>query len=163
MGKQLYSIKKNFSYILGTGFGLGYSPFAPGTAGSLGAVAIYLLLHGEFKLHIELFYVLLFLIAIAGTFSAAIVSQIEEDEDPSKVVIDEILGQLLALFLLLFSYKILFVSFILFRILDILKPFPARRSESLKNGVGIMLDDVIVGIYANIIIRIFIHFFPGIL
>ncbi len=163
MGEKLYSIKKYFSYIVGTGFGLGYSPFAPGTAGSLGALIIYFFLHDEFNLHRELFYIFLLIVAVAGTFSASLVSQYENDEDPSKVVIDEILGQFLALFMLPFSYKIILISFILFRILDILKPFPARRSEKLKNGVGIMLDDVIVGIYANLIIRLFIFFLPGIL
>ncbi len=163
MGKKLYNFKIFLSYLIGTGFGLGYSPFAPGTAGSLGGVAIYLLLHKIFESHGYLFPILIFLTACAGTISASIISQNEGEEDPSKVVIDEILGQFLALIMLPFSYKIIAASFFIFRILDILKPFPARRSEKLKNGVGIMIDDAIVGIYTNLILRIFIYIFPGIL
>ena len=83
--------------------------------------------------------------------------------DPSFVVIDEVAGQLITLFLLPFSWKILIAGFILFRVFDVIKPFPARRAEKLHGGWGIMMDDVLAGLYGNILLQLTHYFWPNFL
>jgi len=78
-------------------------------------------------------------------------------EDDRRIVIDEICGFLITMFAVEKSLKSLAIGFILFRIFDILKPFPVKRSQNLPGGWGVMIDDLLAGVYSNIILRIIIH------
>jgi phosphatidylglycerophosphatase A len=85
--------------------------------------------------------------------------ELEHGKDPGLAVCDEIVGQWIALLFLPHNFKIYIASFIIFRILDITKPFPANRAQNISGGMGIMLDDLIAGIYTNIILQIYLYFF----
>lgn len=137
-------------YTIGTGLGTGYSPVAPGTAGSLLAVVLFLLWpQGSF------FWLVMALIFFAIGVPVATHIEKERGEDPSLVVIDEVVGQWLALiFLPVISWKIAVAAFLLFRFFDVWKPFPIDHSQQLKGGWGIMVDDVLAGVYANLVLQI---------
>jgi len=137
-----------------TGLFSGYAPIAPGTAGSLVGLVIALIpgiLEPEIIIPLTLVTFALG-VYFSNRFSTA------TDPDPSFVVIDEVVGMWIALFLLPFTPLALFLSFIVFRLLDIVKPFPARRLEHLPGGWGIMTVDVVAAIYANVIVRIILKF-----
>jgi phosphatidylglycerophosphatase A len=162
--------KPRISLAIATAFGLGYLPKAPGTWGSLGGVAIALGMHwigwrrmlpnldlvpaanfwtiGLLPGAVEYFVVLV--IAILGVYVAGQAAKYANKKDPQFVVVDEVSGQLIAYFspFTVLNWKSFLLGFILFRVFDIWKPFPARQAESLPGGVGIMADDWIAGIYA---------------
>jgi len=147
-----------FTKLNATGFYSGYSPVAPGTAGSLVGVAIYLIPGFENSLSMPI-------ITIAAFFIGVLISnQMEKQlgDDPAPVVIDEIVGMWISLLFLPRQLLFVFTAFLLFRIFDIVKPQPARYVERFKNGWGIMLDDVVAGLYSNIAVRILILIFPSI-
>jgi phosphatidylglycerophosphatase A len=147
-----------FTKLIATGFYSGYSPVAPGTAGSLVGVAIYLIPGFENSLSMPI-------ITIAAFFIGVLISnQMEKQlgDDPAPVVIDEIVGMWISLLFLPRQLLFVFTAFLLFRIFDIVKPQPARYIERFKNGWGIMLDDVVAGLYSNIAVRILILIFPSI-
>jgi phosphatidylglycerophosphatase A len=97
-----------------------------------------------------------------GIWTAGIVEE-QLGKDPGAVVIDEVLGMLVTLAFLDVSPIGAFVGFVLFRILDVIKPFPARRLEDLHGGPGIMLDDLMAGLYGQLTMRLLIAAFPGVL
>lgn len=141
-----------FEKFLGSGLLTGYFPFAPGTAGSAMALALY------FIPGFELPYVIIPLIIIMLVVGTHIASKMEIifGRDPSQVTIDEMVGMWISL---LFLPKLLMVSltaFVFFRAYDIVKPFPARKFDRRRGGLGIMLDDVVAGFYANISVHILI-------
>jgi phosphatidylglycerophosphatase A len=141
-------------------FGVGYLPLAPGTWGSLVAVGIFLgfaeVLNGNALVAVVL--VSIVVVTFAGIWAASRTEALANRKDPSKVVVDEVAGQLISLFpLTLFTHwsiVAVIISFILFRFFDIVKPYPARRLEALKGGLGIMCDDLIAGVYAAAITSI---------
>lgn len=136
--------------IIATGLFTGYSPIAPGTAGSTLGLAIYLI-SGVGKTHF--FIPLIIITFFVGVLTSSILEK-SLGNDPSVVVIDEIVGMWISLLFLPFNFIIMISAFLLFRIFDIVKPFPCRKAEKLKLGWGIMFDDVIAGIYANLILQI---------
>jgi phosphatidylglycerophosphatase A len=154
------------SLAIATAFGLGYLPKAPGTWGSLGGVALYALVQyycpldfvpsvhpgmGARALWLTLTALpVTVVLALAGVWAASRAAAFAAKKDPQFVVIDEVSGQHLTYFLslTLLNWKYLVLGFILFRVFDIWKPFPARQAESLPGGLGIMADDWIAGIYA---------------
>lgn len=158
--------KPRFSLAIATAFGLGYLPTAPGTWGSLGGVALYALVQYHFPLDFlpgtrpsnvgRAFWLawtslpVTVVLALAGVWAASRAARFAAKKDPQFVVIDEVSGQYLTYFLslTLLNWKYLLLGFILFRVFDIWKPFPARQAESLPGGLGIMADDWIAGIYA---------------
>lgn len=142
----------------GSGFFSGYFPFAPGTAGSLLAVGLYWFIPG-----FERWYILLILISVFLLIGIITASKLENalGRDPNIVVIDEIVGMWIALFLIPKEWIYVVVAFIVFRFFDIIKPPPARQFDQMSGGVGIMMDDVVAGIYANIITQLFLYFFEG--
>ena len=139
-------------------FGVGYLPLIPGTFGSLLSVGIFLLF-AQLTTGTALFaLVLVFTLAVtfAGIWAASKTEELAGRKDPGKVVVDEVAGQMLALLpLTLFGLQLttraVIVSFILFRLFDIFKPYPAGRFERLKGGYGIMCDDLVAGAYAAVI------------
>jgi len=143
--------KRRTILFLSTAFGSGYSPVAPGTAGLAVGVFLYLGLSHFSWVWIVLCTVITFFI---GVWVSAQTEKFVQQEDPGCVVIDEVVGQWIALFLVPLTTFNVVLAFILFRFFDIVKPF--RRAEKLPNGWGIMLDDVIAGIFANATLQIII-------
>lgn len=142
-----------------TGLGAGYLPAAPGTWGSLEAVALVWAVDRLFPVRAwTLLGALFLLFFFGGVVASAAVARSENDSDPSIVVIDEIAGQILSLMWVPASGAGLLAGFLLFRVFDIIKPSPARRSESLPGGWGIMVDDLIAGIYSGAVLY-FLHWF----
>ncbi len=139
--------------LLVTGFGAGYSPIAPGTLGTLIAVPIYLLLSRIPSSLYELTLLALFFLSIWLSDHA---ERYFGNKDDRRIVIDEIMGFLVTMLWIPETALSLVIGFFLFRIFDILKPFPIRRLEKVKGGFGIVLDDVLAGIYANVILHIII-------
>ena len=146
-------------------FGVGYLPLAPGTWGSLVAVGIFLGFAQVVKGNalVAVVVVSIVVVTFAGIWAASRTEALANRKDPSKVVVDEVAGQLISLFpLTLFtqwSIVAVIISFILFRFFDIVKPYPARRLEALKGGFGIMCDDLIAGVYAAAITSIIVAVF----
>lgn len=128
-------------------WGVGFLPVMPGTFGSLVGVAVFLLL-GTFPLQL----VAVIAITWAGFWAATRTERILRLKDPGKVVVDEVAGQMVALLPLSASPSRsgIIISFVLFRLFDIFKPYPARRFERLDSGLGIMADDLMAGFYAAI-------------
>ena len=150
---KISGLKKTSIYIFATGLGMGYMPLAPGTAGSLLALVIYWF----FPLQTYFWIAICILFTVTAIRVLDYVES-EHGKDPGLVVIDEVVGQWIALIFLPHTIKIFLVSFFLFRILDIINPFPAGRSQQLSGGIGIMIDDIIAGIYTNVIIQIYLFF-----
>jgi phosphatidylglycerophosphatase A len=162
--------KPRVSLAIATALGLGYLPKAPGTWGSLGGVAISLgmtwlfsrktLQYANMERNVNFWtvgllpagvdYVVVVLIALLGVYVAGRAAKYAGKKDPQFVVIDEVSGQMIVYFspFTLLNWKSLLLGFILFRVFDIWKPFPARQAESLPGGLGIMADDWVAGIYA---------------
>ncbi len=140
-----------------TGLGVGYLPLAPGTWASLATLLPVVAVHWLFPLHETI--VLGSLVALL-TFPAVVFStrfsRSEGDPDPSKIVIDEILGQMLCLLFVPVSAVSLGAGFLLFRFFDIVKPFPVRNSEKLPGGMGIVCDDLLAGLYAGLCLKLLI-------
>jgi phosphatidylglycerophosphatase A len=146
-----------FILLMATGFGVGYSPIVPGTLGTLLAIPIYYLLSSiAFPLY-ELTLIGFFF------FSSWVSNQAERywgKKDDQKIVIDEIMGFLVTMLWVPKTIPFIVAGFVLFRFFDILKPFPIRRLEQIKSGFGVVLDDVLAGIYANIILHLILRFWP---
>lgn len=136
--------------------GVGWFPIAPGTAGSAVGVVIYLLTR-TWSAPAQV--LLLLGITLVGLWAAGVAEVVLKKEDPGPVVIDEVAGQLVTLLLTGVGWKGAIVGFFIFRVLDILKPFPARRLERLHGGLGIMADDLMVGLYGLGLMMLLLRFF----
>jgi phosphatidylglycerophosphatase A len=150
--------------VIATGLWTGFFPVASGTAGSLLGVALYACVpalplgqDGHFGAVTVAFLVIVTGIGVPASRRA----EEEFDEDGGPIVIDEVVGQWITLAGLVPSAFPLVAGFVLFRIMDILKPFPARRLESLPLGWGVMADDVVAGVYAAIALRLLLAFGGG--
>lgn len=130
----------------------GYFPVAPGTVGS----AVGLVIFGALRLWAPWWSegVAVLVSLLAGVWSATVVERVLQRTDPGPVVIDEVLGMLVTLLFLPVSLAGAIVGFVLFRVFDVIKPFPANRAEKLPGGWGIMLDDAIAGVYAHVALRL---------
>jgi len=133
---------------LATCFRIGYLPLAPGTWGSASAVIAWRLLPEMELFRLSLIVIVIFLV---GVNASSIVSNKERDSDPSKVVIDEWVGMWIALLMIPNEWVWLGIAFLLFRVFDIIKVYPANRFERLPGGWGIMMDDVVAGLYAGVV------------
>jgi phosphatidylglycerophosphatase A len=143
--------------LLATGFGSGYSPFAPGTAGSLVGLLLFWPISGTSLLAQALAAAALFLV---GVLAAGRLARRLGREDPGVVVVDEVLGMWLTLLGLPFHPVLWGVGFVLFRGFDVVKPWPAADLERLPGGFGIMADDVAAGLYANLVLRVGLLVWP---
>ena len=145
---------KLFHIIIASGFGSGFSPFAPGTAGALVAVIIWTVLFYVIPFNILLVVtsLLIVLFTAAGIWSADKLES-EWGKDPSKVVVDEMVGVWIALLAVPVGnvWYILF-AFLLFRFFDIFKPPGIRKMEQLEGGIGVMADDILAGIYSFLLL-----------
>jgi phosphatidylglycerophosphatase A len=143
-------------------WGVGFLPLIPGTFGSLVGVGLFLLLIRITQPSWLLVLLAIVTIALSGIWAASRTEQLAGRKDPGKVVVDEVAGQMIALWPLTFftvTTRAVIVSFILFRLFDIVKPYPAGRLERLKGGYGIMCDDLVAGTYGAVIASIILKFF----
>ena len=130
-----------------TVLGVGYVPFAPGTFGSLVGLAFWWVLPAAPSAQAAAIIALF----IVGSWSGGVAERYLGTTDPSVVVIDEVMGMLITLFLNPVGWLGAFAAFLLFRVFDVIKPFPAGSSQRLRGGVGVMIDDVIAGFYALVV------------
>lgn len=159
---------------LATGAFTGLSPIAPGTAGSLLAALLLAFIpsfsHPSFVLGT-------LMLVLIGIWAAAAAEAHYQKTDASQIVIDEIVGMMVSVMFLPTRWQIIGLAFVLFRVIDILKPFPIRRAEHIGTflaargpalarlqafggGLAVMLDDILAGVYVNLIIRILLWWSP---
>jgi phosphatidylglycerophosphatase A len=147
-----------FFLLLATGFGVGYSPVAPGTLGTLVAIPIYYFLSDIPSPLYEITLIGFIFLSIWISEKAEIFFVKKDDQ---RIVIDEIIGFLITMLWVPKTVPFIIIGFFLFRFFDILKPFPIRRLEKgLKGGYGVVLDDVAAGVYANIILHLIGRIYP---
>jgi phosphatidylglycerophosphatase A len=137
----------------------GYFPIAPGTVGSAAGLVVYLLVWWTRSPILEAG--LMALTFAVGTWAATHAERYFGGIDPGPVVIDEVLGMLVTLAFIPVGWSGALAGFFLFRVLDVIKPYPANRLESLHGGLGIMADDAMAGIYANLALRLLIWLLPA--
>ncbi len=144
-----------FEKLLGSGFYTGYIPFIPGTYGSFAALIIYYIpgFENPFILIPAIIIFTFYGIYVGNKF------EIVYGKDPSECTIDEVVGMWISLLFLPKTVIISISTFIIWRILDIIKPFPARNFEKLKGGLGIIMDDIASGIYTLIIVHLILIIF----
>jgi phosphatidylglycerophosphatase A len=146
------SFPNKIALLLSSWFGSGMVPKFPGTFGTLTALPLLLIMNA-----LDLPYEGIFIIAfiLLAVWTADVCSKLLGQNDPGVVVIDEAAGLLVTLFLLPLSGLNIVLAFFLFRFFDIFKPFPIRLiDQKVKGGWGIVLDDVLAGVYANVVIRL---------
>lgn len=145
---------KLLSKIISSFFGVGYFPIAPGTLTSLVVILAYKFY--LFRLSWSLYLLILFLLFFIGVYTSTKVESESRKKDPRKIVIDEACGQLLVLFRMGDAWFPILSGFLLFRIFDIVKPYPIKKVETLPSGWGIMMDDIVAAIYAGVIINLYL-------
>ncbi|MBI4309657.1 MAG: phosphatidylglycerophosphatase A [Candidatus Omnitrophica bacterium] len=138
-----------FAKIIATFFGTGYFPAAPGTAATAAGAALAFLLKDGL-----VYYAAAAVIFSLGTMASGIVEKDLKQKDPGIVVIDEVAGVLIAFMGIPMSWPVVICGFFLFRAFDMFKIYPINRLEALPGGWGIMLDDVMAGLYTNIVLSI---------
>jgi len=145
---------------LATVGGLGHAPIAPGTFGSAAGILIYWLTrHWSNQAQLAIIVG----VCVVGTWAATQAATHFGREDPGQVVIDEVAGQLVTLALTGAGVTATIAGFLIFRILDIIKPYPANRFERLHGGLGIMADDVMAGVYGCLLLHLLMRVVPGII
>ncbi len=137
-----------------TGFGIGYIRIAPGTFGSLFAILVWYISINY--VNIYFFYTIIVIVFICSFKAIQIYLRNGNKDDPSEVVIDEFIGQSLPLiFLLQFNVYEILLAFSSFRLFDIFKIYPVNKVENIKGAAGVIMDDVVAGIYSLIIVMIY--------
>ena len=135
--------------LIATTLGVGYIPFAPGTFGSAAGLVLWWLLPASPVAHA----IAIIAVFVVGAWSGSIAERHFHRSDPGQVVIDEVLGMLITLFLVPVGWPGAIAGFFLFRAADIVKPYPANRLERLHGGLGVMADDAMAAVYANLALR----------
>lgn len=143
-----------FPLAVATGLGVGYVPFAPGTFGSALGLLLWLALPVDPLIQA----VVIAGVSTAGVWSSGVAEGYFQGTDPGPVVIDEVMGMLVTLFLNPVGWGGALLAFFLFRAFDVIKPYPANRLEKLHGGLGIMADDFMAGVYANLTLRLLLTF-----
>jgi phosphatidylglycerophosphatase A len=149
---------RRLAVALATAGGAGRFPVAPGTVGSAIGVAIYLAT-SHWALGAQ--FALLAAVSGIGVWASTEAERHFGREDPAPVIIDEVAGQMLSLVATGAMGLHALVGFALFRLFDITKPWPVRQCEAWHGGVGIMADDLMAGLYANIVLHGVVRYFPG--
>ncbi len=147
---------QKFITLCATGLGLGYLPKAPGTFGSLLGVLLFFLTAGLPPVSYAIFLAAFIAFAV---WTSGITAKFFNESDPQRVVIDEVVGVLVAAAFHPWSWKVAIAAFVLFRLFDIWKPFPIRAIDrKVHGGLGIVLDDVLAGLFANVVLWIGLRF-----
>lgn len=155
--KEKLNFYDRLKLFFASGFLTGYFPLASGTVGSFLAILIFIIVPGFSEPYILIIFILLFL--VIGIYTSDFAEKIY-GFDPPEVVIDEIVGMWFTMLFVPKTFLLSAIGFILFRIFDIIKPFPAKQSQQFKGGLGIMLDDLIAGFYSLVILHIILLIFP---
>lgn len=146
-----------YHQLIATGCGVGFFPYGPGTMGALFAIVVWYLLSLLVSMPslIGITLALVVLFTFLGAWSAT-VSERYWGEDPSRVVIDEVVGQWIVLLAIPFDFQLwhVIVALALFRFFDIVKPLGVRKMENFKGGWGIMADDILAGVYGFIVLQL---------
>lgn len=150
---------ERLAYFIATAGFVGRFPIAPGTAGTAAGLAIYALVRLFGNIQAEAAVIVLTF--VLGVWSAHIAERLMGGKDPGPVVIDEVLGMLITVAFLDVNPLGGLVGFVLFRVFDVIKPFPAARFEHLPGGFGVMMDDAMAGVYSHVVMRALVAFFPG--
>jgi len=140
---------------IATVFGVGYAPFAPGTFGSAAGLIVWRLLPASTVVQAIAIVAIFF----AGAWGGSVAERHFGRTDPGQVVIDEVMGMLITLFLNPVGWTGAIAGFLLFRIFDVIKPYPANQLEKLHGGFGVMADDGMAAIYANLALRLGLYLF----
>lgn len=152
-------LRRRLGVFIATCAHVGYVPVAPGTFGSAVGLAVYYLIRREASSAVELSVIAI--ITVVGLWSATEAEHHFGGIDPGPVVIDEVVGMLMTLALHPVNVLGAIVGFFIFRVLDVVKPWPARRLELLPGGFGVVLDDMMAGVYGNLIVWGLVRLFPG--
>ncbi len=140
----------------------GYFPIAPGTVGSAIGLLVYGVLRWAQSPVPPITEVLLILgLFAAGVWAGTTAERYFGGTDPGPIVLDEVVGMLITLAFIPVGLSGALTGFVLFRIFDVIKPFPARRFEALHGGLGVMADDAMAAIYANVSLRLLMALFPA--
>jgi phosphatidylglycerophosphatase A len=136
-------------------FFLGYFPYGPGTVGSAVTVGALWYLDYRYKNlftpeHLVFYWGAIMILALVSIYLSSQSKEVFGSDDPKPVIIDEVVGQFVTFFMIPLSIRTLIVGFFLFRLFDIIKPFPVHRMEEMEGGVGITMDDIAAGVMANI-------------
>jgi phosphatidylglycerophosphatase A len=137
----------------------GYFPFAPGTVGSAVGLVVYLIVWWAQSPMVEAG--LIVAVFATGVWAGSIAERYFGGVDPGPIVIDEVLGMLVTLAFIPVGWSGALAGFVLFRIFDVIKPYPAGRFEALHGGLGVMADDAMAAIYANLSLRLLLWQMPG--
>ncbi|MDP6877127.1 MAG: phosphatidylglycerophosphatase A [Candidatus Marinimicrobia bacterium] len=137
---------------IATCFKVGYLPLAPGTWGSIFAILLWWVFIKDLNLYV--FGVIIVLFFIIGIVTSNIMIDELDDNDPSHIIIDELVGQWLALLFLPKGLINIAIAFILFRFFDIIKPWPISLIEKLPKGLGVMSDDLVAGFVTLVLIQV---------
>jgi len=150
-----------FAVFLATAGYSGYFPIAPGTVGSAVGLAVYGFLRwSQTPLSPLTELALIVTLFAAGVWAATTAERYFGGIDPGPIVLDEVVGMLITLAFIPVGLGAAIVGFFLFRVFDVIKPFPARRLEALHGGLGVMADDAMAAIYANVLLRLLMAVFP---
>jgi phosphatidylglycerophosphatase A len=141
---------RTFALVVATALGVGYVPVAPGTFGSAVGLLLWFALPSSPLVQAAVIVA----VFVIGSWSGSVAERHFDRVDPGQVVVDEVAGMLVTLFLIPTGWIGAIAGFFLFRISDIIKPYPANRLEHLPGGIGIMADDVMAGVYANLALRL---------
>ncbi len=134
---------------------IGYLPLVPGTFGSLAGAGLFYLIKGAGS---PVYLISILCVMLLGLITGGRVEKLLNKKDPGCIVIDEVMGMLIALSFMPADLKIIILGFIIFRILDTLKPYPAERLQHIHGALGIMGDDFVAGIYTNIVLQVILKF-----
>lgn len=137
----------------------GYFPFAPGTIGSAAGLVVYLLVWWTQSPIVEI--ALILSLFVAGVWAGTTAERYFGGIDPGPVVIDEVVGMLITLAFVPVGWSGALAGFLLFRVFDVIKPFPAGRFEQLHGGLGVMADDAMAAVYANLSLRLLMWLLPA--
>jgi len=143
MRKVIIKVTSTFFYV-------GYLPLIPGTFGSLAGILLFYLVRADAVIFVLSTCVLI----ILGFLVSGQAERNENKKDASCIVIDEVSGMLLSLIFIPYDARLVVLAFLIFRILDTLKPYPAGILQRLKGSAGIMSDDIVAGLYTNIVLQV---------
>jgi len=136
----------------------GYFPFAPGTVGSAAGLVFYALVWWTQSPIVEV--AMIAALFAAGVWAGTTAERYFGGVDPGPIVIDEVVGMLITLAFIPVGWSGVLAGFFLFRVFDVIKPFPAGRLEALHGGLGVMADDAMAAVYANLTLRLMMWLFP---
>lgn len=143
-------MRKRTNEIISTVFGIGKLPLMPGTWASAAGVFIYLAIRNNLFIYLSTTA----LLTMLGFIVCRKAERVFKSRDPKEVVIDEVCGMLITFLLIPFSTANVVIGFFLFRGFDVLKIYPINKLEKITKGRGIMLDDIVAGIFANIVLQV---------